>query len=641
MNGISVPAKDNISKIVDNLFDQMAIQIIGEVPRLKNKKLAIISMEPHFGLGHLFVQAMQNKTPNLLEQDILSGLLKIADGHIESLKNKTRSNILEAVDAAARTARISKSKLSPSIVEKILGEEMQKARSGMNTIIEAESSKFKNFGKVMTISKMAASVGDDDPTCFFSVRKDNLTCVECKKIHLMPDGVTPRLFKFSDLKQGYHKRGEDTPSICGLHPYCFTENVRLHTTKGLKTVKELFDCQNEVDVFVDKRIKNRKTIGNQFGKSIPGSVWLDRHEKGTQIFHASKVYDTGIQQCVKIVLENGSNIELSENHEMWVDDDNMGVKIKASELKIGDKLPLISGECGFGENHFPELAELMGNLMGDGSIDRNTTTWHFFGNDIDYGKKLLELAKNYSPRVNNELIIYEPDEKYNIQRASFRSTILRKIFTEEYNLSKKPRRVPEKIFSASKPTVAAFLRGLYAADGHPEKSPAITLSQNDKFFLMEIQLLLSNFGITSRIYLQDKEQQKEITYANGDKFITNRKPCWKLLIGGWDQSALFYKEIGFGVPKKQNKLCSFLQETEGRTKLGNWRTSKVISIEKIGEKQTYCLTEPMTNTVTANGIVTGQCRCELLYLTKGFGFNKKGFIEYISRDFDAYEKQKK
>lgn len=220
MIGVSGTGKENIGKAVDNMFDNIALQLIGEVPRLKNKKLAIISMEHHFGLAHLFVKAMQDKVPNQIERDLLKGLLISTDGYIEALKNKTRSNVTEAIDGMAREAKFNKEKIDQAKIAAVLKEEMSKARSHMVAIVESEASKLRNLGTLMNISRMAASVNDDDPTVFFVVVKDGITCKECIRLHLGDDGVTPRLWKFSELKQRYHKRGEDNPSAFGLHPHC-------------------------------------------------------------------------------------------------------------------------------------------------------------------------------------------------------------------------------------------------------------------------------------------------------------------------------------------------------------------------------------------------------------------------------------
>ena len=220
MIGISGTTKESIGNIVNDMFDNIALQLIGEIPRLRRKKLAVISTEHHFGLANLFVQAMQNKVPNALEADLVRGLLASTDGYIEALKNKTRTNVTEQIDGIVREARIKKTKVTEEDVKKIIAEEMYKAKSHMATIVEQEASKIRNLGTMMNIGRMAASVGDDDPTVFFVVVKDATTCKECLRLHLMPDQVTPRLWKFSELKQGYHKRNEDNASAFGLHPHC-------------------------------------------------------------------------------------------------------------------------------------------------------------------------------------------------------------------------------------------------------------------------------------------------------------------------------------------------------------------------------------------------------------------------------------
>ena len=220
MIGISGASKDQIGKIVDDMFDNLAIQLIGDLPRLRNKKLAIISMEPHFGLANLFVKSMQDQVPNQIERDLLKGLLKSTDGYIESLKNKTRSNITEAVDGLAREARLAKDKVDQARLAAVVKEEMVKARAHMVAVVESEATKLRNLGTLMNISRMASSVNDSDPTVFFVVIKDGVTCKECIRLHLKEDEITPKLWKFSELKQGYHKRGENNPSAFGLHPHC-------------------------------------------------------------------------------------------------------------------------------------------------------------------------------------------------------------------------------------------------------------------------------------------------------------------------------------------------------------------------------------------------------------------------------------
>jgi hypothetical protein len=220
MIGISSSSKEKIAAVVEDMFDNIALHFIGDIPRLRNKKMLVISSKPNLGLSHLFVQAMANRTPNSIEKDVLKSLLESAFNYIESLKQRTKSNVTERIDGLIRESKLQNRKPDEREIQDILADELQKSKSHLKAIAESEATKLRNLGTMMDITRVAASIGDNDPTVFFVVVKDGATCKECIRLHLLPDQVTPRLWKFSELKQGYHKRGEENPSAFGLHPHC-------------------------------------------------------------------------------------------------------------------------------------------------------------------------------------------------------------------------------------------------------------------------------------------------------------------------------------------------------------------------------------------------------------------------------------
>ena len=220
MFGISSVGKEAIAAAVETIFDKIALHLIGAIPRLKHKKLLILNSRPNFGLAHLFLQGLSNRTPTPVEGDALKSLLSSSYSYIEALKERTKANVTEAVDGVVKKAIANNTKVSEEEINAVLTEEMGKAKSHMQVITEAESTKLRNMGFLMQISKVASSLGDSDPLVFFVVVRDGAICKECIRLHLMPDKNTPRVWKFSDLKQGWHKRGEDSPSACGLHPHC-------------------------------------------------------------------------------------------------------------------------------------------------------------------------------------------------------------------------------------------------------------------------------------------------------------------------------------------------------------------------------------------------------------------------------------
>lgn len=253
MFGVSSTGKEALGKTVEDLFDKIALAFIGDIPKLKGRKNLIISHSRNFGLPHLFVQAMANKAPNAVEQDVLKSLLDSAYGYVESLKNKTRSNIVERIDGLAREARLQKRKLTEEEVREVLDDELKRAKSHLQAIVESESTKLRNLGTMMDITRVASDIGDVDPTVFFVVVRDNSTCKECIRLHLMPDQATPRLWKFSELKQGYHKRGEDNPSAFGLHPHCRCTLTYLSKGFGFDVSGKLKYVEEDHDAYHGQR----------------------------------------------------------------------------------------------------------------------------------------------------------------------------------------------------------------------------------------------------------------------------------------------------------------------------------------------------------------------------------------------------
>lgn len=220
MIGMSSSGKEEIKRLVEDMFDRIALEFIGDIPGLSHRKSLIISGKTNFGLAHLFVKAMADRRPNQTEQDALKSLLDSAHGYIESLKNKTQSNLAESIDGLVKEAKAKNQKIDQDLIQEAIAEEMRKAKSHLKLIAESEATKIRNVGKMMNITRVAANVGDDDPSVFFIIVRDKSTCKECLRLHMMPDGVTPKVWKFSELKQGYHLRTDNVPSAFGEHPHC-------------------------------------------------------------------------------------------------------------------------------------------------------------------------------------------------------------------------------------------------------------------------------------------------------------------------------------------------------------------------------------------------------------------------------------
>jgi hypothetical protein len=217
MYGISSSGKESIEIAISKMFDSLAYKLLGNIPKLRNKSAFFGSNSP-FSLAHIFIQALGNREPNFTERDVLRSILNSSFGYIESLKNKTSSNVVEAVDALVKEAKMRNTYVSSAEVAELISAEMVKAKNHMKLIAEAESTKTRNVGHTMEITEKAEEQGIDDPTVFFIIVRDGNCCPTCMKLHMLPDGNTPKVYKMGELSMGYHKRGDPSPSACGLHP---------------------------------------------------------------------------------------------------------------------------------------------------------------------------------------------------------------------------------------------------------------------------------------------------------------------------------------------------------------------------------------------------------------------------------------
>lgn len=220
MKGLSSGAKSATQELVDAMFDRMAYNLLGQIPSLKNKKTIAFSHSPTMTLAHLFLQTLGNQKPLPTEQDALKNLLDTAFNYIEALRGKTKATLFETVESYVKEKRAKNQNPNSIEIKNRITESLDKAKEHFKLIAEAETTKTRNLGKVMNISRVGASMGQTDPVCFFVVIRDGVTCSECKRLHLLPDGVTPRVWKLSELGFGYHKKGQDNAKIAGLHPRC-------------------------------------------------------------------------------------------------------------------------------------------------------------------------------------------------------------------------------------------------------------------------------------------------------------------------------------------------------------------------------------------------------------------------------------
>ena len=231
MKGLSLKTIEQIQNLIGTHFDEFAIKFLGIIPKL-NRSKKIVFTSSRNSVTSLFLQALGNRKPDQKEEEVLKILVKTSNSYIDALKYKTQATVLHKVSAYSQGQILKNKSISFRTVGNIVKEELERSGTNMKMIVNAESHKSVNVGTALQIAKVAESNGIEDPTVFFIIVSDDKTGPYEYILHTLPDRVTPRLWKLSEIQTGYYKNGDQYPSISGLHVFCRCKISYLATGMG-------------------------------------------------------------------------------------------------------------------------------------------------------------------------------------------------------------------------------------------------------------------------------------------------------------------------------------------------------------------------------------------------------------------------
>lgn len=425
-------------------------------------------------------------------------------------------------------------------------------------------------------------------------------------------------------------RDNPTPALGEIESTnpCITGDATVSTSKGLLRMNDIEESYPEggLEITTDLRVPKIVESG--------GMLLLAAQKIGVGSNTISKAWCSGVKETFKIVTKSG--LELTATGEHRILTTNGWVKLK--DIKLGKHRVLLQSDKGcfnkdsnlpfkvinefkgrngrtykhnFPTNWSNELGQVLGWLVGDGWLrdgDGNRRVGFSFGADD------LEVFEYLKPIINSmygrdvrevvrarDVIHLSYHSKYFVDY--FRKLGVKPVKTEE-------KIVPDSILTATEDAVIGFLQGLFTSDGTvmyfaPNQNCYIRLTAKSKKILQGVQLLLLNLGIKSRIYDRSRKGRFGFEYENVDgvkKSYYLDGVLFELNISR-DMIPLFLEKIGFLCGRHKNKTKFF----EG---IGFRKTSfddEVASIEPVGRKKVYDLTEPETHSFIANGIVIANC----------------------------------
>jgi ribonucleoside-diphosphate reductase alpha chain len=305
------------------------------------------------------------------------------------------------------------------------------------------------------------------------------------------------------------------------------------------------------------------TLGNPDGskwQDLDIEVATDEGPRG-----ATKFYVNGMEQVVSVETHRGYRIQGTPTHRIKViDAEGDWVWRRMAEIREGDRVPMMLGQMvgepqevtlpPLGDLHWnadhrtrvprtmsPELAEFVGYFMGDGSLHAKGIRLCVTDGDDDVGARLLELGEELFGLHGYAL----PCQGYT--EVGFNSVPLT-IWWEACGFSKllpyeghrgkgySPR-IPDAILhSNDRDVYAAFVRGLFEADGNANHGYVYWMSSCEAFS-RDVQTLLLTLGFVSTRDIQDSwgrlggvgyrlrllNANSAARYVNEISFISERK----------------------------------------------------------------------------------------------------------------------
>lgn len=213
-------AAAKVQGAVDRLFDRIRERYLEQPP--VDKKV-VFGLKGSISLPDLYRMAAGEEGVRP-DAEVLAGLVRVASSYLDAQQARTKARVVHAVEAWMND--ISNRGGEPD-VERILAGELSdafgEAKVGVKRIFDTETTRARNTGLLDGIVRVNAGMGIDDPVVYFALAHyvdEDAPCEECRRLHMMPDGVTPRLWHLSEVGHGYHKEGDDNPKLGGLHPHC-------------------------------------------------------------------------------------------------------------------------------------------------------------------------------------------------------------------------------------------------------------------------------------------------------------------------------------------------------------------------------------------------------------------------------------
>ena len=334
--------------------------------------------------------------------------------------------------------------------------------------------------------------------------------------------------------------------------------------KGIRNVTLLTQAPNgcvtpDTLVFADGALKPIATLADPDGPQWQDVSFTTYSDSGPKL--VNKFYVNGNHEVVEVTTARGFKLAATLQHRVRVIDSEGNYEWKQmGELQLGDTLVIARGGLGEAETPrlnavplrkrrsklqlpemmTPELAELLGFYIGDGSLkERNGLGIAVDSRDSDLIERLQEIiAQTFN------LDAYVEDTERNCLIVWAGSYFIPRWMraNELAKSSALDAQIPEPILAGGAETVAAFLRGLFESDGSISKGSVTFVTASERL-AREVQIALLGLGIVSTRRSIEPDEGRYGTSTRHEVRLLNSHEVLK-----------FRELVGFASKRKQTLL---------------------------------------------------------------------------------------
>ncbi|MBX9936753.1 MAG: hypothetical protein K2Y10_09185, partial [Burkholderiaceae bacterium] len=361
---------------------------------------------------------------------------------------------------------------------------------------------------------------------------------------------------------------------------CMTADQRVVTDRGLVTVGELF---------------------RQGGKNKV--VGLDG------VYDASEMLlPRPNAPIVRIDTKEGYQHKVTPDHKVWVKDRGW---VEAQHLEAGDHLLIQQLEGLWGQRHQPQLSYLMGLIAGDGTFGDHSVFVDVWEEDFELLEPTTQVVHEVldgntvlrTTSVNTPVFRIDPK----VGKARLSSAPLRRLLAEHGFTAETKTRVPELVWQGDRETVAAYLKGLYLADGNIVSSAEVTtlaLASIDLQLIQELQILWANFGVKSSINQMRGHEEHLLPDGQGGRKAYWSKPLYRLLITSIQGCRIAEAVTGLAAHRGSEAAQRYLSNLD-KPGYAQKMYATFTGLVPLPNEDAYCLSvDSETHAWTVNGLIT-------------------------------------